>query len=259
MGLGAMQKLQLFVVIVLICVFLSACASNDAAEKDMAALKSQIIELQKSIADVNLRMEELSNSVFILQEQSKVNKEGIKRLAQPTVFIQPDPSAEAYLDPTQVEPNAPFPQGGNVSPAYGTQNIRGAIGESIPVQGASPGANGQFASAMASYKRNNFGLAVFDFTSFLAKNPNDAQAESALYYLGESYFRLNEFAQAAREWNKLLGRFPASERAAEVAYRIGLAYNALGEKDRAKTYFDLVLQKHGDTKWGQKAAAALRQ
>ena len=255
-----MKRSQFFILILTICVVASGCASNDAAQKDVDSLKSQFIEMQKSIADVNLRMEELTNSIFILQEQSKSNKEALKLVEQPKIHIQSEqPSAESFLDPDQGLLPGPLPQGGRANPGYGTDNIKGSIGEGPPVQESSSGASGAFASAMASYKKNNFGLAVFDFTNFLSKNRQDPKSEQAYYFLGLSYFRLNEFAQAAREWTVMLSRFPNGEKAAEVTYRVGLAYNALGERDNAKNHFDATVQKYAGTQWAQKAAAALRQ
>ena len=252
-------KLQFFIVILVGCSLVGGCAHKNPAQEDVEALKSQIIELQKSIADVNLRMEELANSIYILQEQSKSNKEAIKLVAQPKIYIQGEIPAESYLDDSQSQTPVPLPQGGNGMPEYGTDKIKGAVSAGIPVNEAGLGASSEFSSAMASYKKENFGLAVFDFTSFLSKNTNSPETEQALYYLGMSYLRLNEFAQAAREWNKLISRFSASARAPEVTYRIGTAYNALGEKERARTFFDLVIRKYQGSKWAGKAASALKQ
>jgi tol-pal system protein YbgF len=251
-------KVQLFIVITLFCGLVCGCASDEALKKDIASLNSQMVEMQKSIADTNLRMEEMSNSIFILQEQAKANKEQLKAMQQPKIYIQGETSAENHLDPSQSVDPAPLPQGGIPMPGYGAQNIQGGVSSSLPVNASLPGENSEFTSALASYRKNNYGLAVFDFSSFLTKNPNGAEAEQALYYLGMSYFKLNEFAQAVREWNKLLTRFPASSKGAEVAYRIGISYNALGDENHAKSFFDLVIEKYPGTEWAGKAKSALK-
>lgn len=222
----------------------AGCATNDAAKDESAKLQAQIIELQKSIADTNLRLEEMHNSIFILQEQTKANKAAISKVSQPNIYIQDSPSAENFLEPP---PAVPIPQGGtNTSGGFGAVTVNSAGSD-------------EFDSALSSYQKNNYGLAVFDFCSYLSKNGNSAKAEHALYYLGMSYFRLNEFAQAIREWNKLLSMYPAGQRTAEVSYRIGVAYNTLGDREKAGNYFDLVLRKYPNSEWSKKAATAIKQ
>ena len=114
-------------------------------------------------------------------------------------------------------------------------------------------------TALSNYRKKNFGLAVFDFNSFLTKNPSGPDAEKAFFFLGVSYFSLNEFAQAIREWNKLLKRFPSSSFAPETSYRIGLAYNAMEQREKAIRFFKLTIQKHQGSEWAEKAAAELKQ
>ena len=248
------NALRIFAVILGICMFSAGCATNDALKSEVTGLRSQVVELQKTLADTNLRMEELSNSIFILQERTKANKEALAEVTQPKIVISGDSAgpAERYL--VQQDAGTPLPQGG-----FGADNITGSIPSEMPVQQAQPAGSSELAAAKAGFQKNNYGLAVFDLTSFLAKNPSGPEQEEALYYLGMSYFQLNEFSQAIREWNKLLGRFPQSQWAAEATYRTGISYNALGNKTTARTFFDLTVQKYPNTSWAKKAAGALGQ
>lgn len=206
-------------------------------------MRSQMIEMQKSIADTNMRMEEMSNSIFILQEMTKANKAAIANVARPSITIQGGPNDSSIPsgfvpEEDPVTDPMPLPSGGGFLAAA---------------------TSGEYASALASYEKGNYGLAVFDFTGFVSKNPNNPELEQALYYLGMSYFQLNEFALAVEAWNKLLNKFPAGSKNDEVAYRIGVAFNTLGQRDRAKNYFDLVVQKYAGSDWAIKASNALKQ
>jgi TolA-binding protein len=245
-------KLHLFAICVVILVLGSGCAKDDLVRKDLDALRSQMVEMQKSIADTNLRMEELSNSIFILQERSKANTAALKDVAQPRIVIsQP---AESFLAPPT---NAPLPQGPVTSPNVGAAAIKSSVGTGLPVRQTGPVGGSAYASARASYSMASYGLAVFDFSAFLASHPSNSNAEQARYYLGMSYFKLNEYAQAAREFTQYLSDYPSGSRAAEVTYMAGLAYNAAGQPSQAKTFFDLTQKKYAGTPWATKAAQAL--
>ena len=247
-------KLYLYVVLLMALTQSLGCANNDQIEKDLASLRSQMIEMQKSNADMNLRMEELSNSIFILQERSKANTDAIKDVSQPRIVIQDIP-AENHLT---AMPSDPLPQGPVQSPSFGTAAIKSSVGVGIPVQASGLSGSNTFDSARQSYSQDNFGLAVFDFSAFLQKNPTGPQAQQARYFLGMSYFKLNEYGQAAREFTRYLSDYPAGARAAEVTYMAGLAYNAAGQPDQARTFFDLAAKKYPGTVWATKAARATK-
>ncbi len=240
------ELLYLFCIVPAILVLSFGCASDKALQKEITDINSQMIEMQKSIADTNMRMEEMNNSIFILQEMAKANKDEINKIKRPTITIQ----------------------GGSVDGAIppGLDSDRGIQMNTIPLplgEGGVLESNGaprgkEFASALESYNKGNYGLAVFDFSGFISKNPGSPDLEQALYYLGMSYFNLNEFALSIREWRKLLNKFPRGRRSAETAYRIGVAYNTLGQIDKGKNYFDLVIQNYAGSQWAKKASDALK-
>lgn len=238
-------KLRLFYIVLLCCGCLSGCKSDNALKAEIDGLKVQVIELQKSIADVNLRMEEVSNTIFILQEQAKANREAVKSLTQPKIYIQGETPTQSHSLLNESVTPAPLPQGGRVDENFNT----------------APTANvsGGLATALSNYRKRNYGLAVFDFNSYLSKNQTGPNTEKALFFLGMSYFSLNEFAQAVREWKKLIMQFPSSSFAAETNYRIGLAYQAMGQDAQAKRFFTLTIQKHQGSEWAARAAAELKQ
>lgn len=258
MGSVMMNKSKLIAAILFCGVLFFGCANDEAVKKDMGELKSQIIEMQKSIADTNLRMEELSNSIFILQEGTKSNKEALNRMRQPTIVIQEHNPAERNLYADQDAVNEPLPQGGQMTPNYGTDSIKGSVATTLPVSEAPLSGTSEFDMARGNFIKKNYGLAVFDFNSFLSKNPSGQQGEQAQYYLGMSYFNLNEFSQAVREWNTFLQRYPSSTLTPDVTYHIGVAYNTLGEKEKARTFFDQVVEKYKGTPWAAKAAGAMQ-
>ncbi len=90
-----MRSNRSIIVVLATALFLVAvgCAQHQAPVDQFKETQAQMAELQKSLANMNLRLEELNNSVFILQETSKANRESIRELKRdqqkPTVFITP--------------------------------------------------------------------------------------------------------------------------------------------------------------------------
>ena len=234
---------------------LCSCASTKALQKQNDELKAQLIEMQKSLANLNLRIEELSNSVFILQESSKAAKDAIKDIraqtTQPLVVMSESSGQD------------PYPRGGDtgrtiVSPGVGLSATGPSINPEPPVLSNYPsGVDSKLAEALEQYKKGNYGLAVYDLSAYLASDAGAKDAQTARFYLAESYFKLKEFSQALQEYIKLLQLSPKGKFAPTALFRCGLASQALGDKGKAQYYFSEVSKQFPSSKEARLASEEL--
>lgn len=231
---------------------LCSCAATKQARKDNEELRAQLIEMQKSVANLNLRMEELSNSVFILQESSKASKDALKELraqtTQPVVVVsETDPYARGG------EAGKPM-----VSPGVGLSATGPSVNPEPPVLTNFPaGVDSKLASALDQFKKGNYGLAVYDLSAYLAADPGSKDAQTARFYLAESYFKLKEFGQALQEYTKLLQLNPKGKYAPTVLFRCGLISQALGDSSKARYYFTEVTKQFPSSKEARLAGEEL--
>lgn len=245
-------------VLALCAVFATGCMTNYARTQDVDKMRAQMTELQQSMAHLNLRMEELNNSVMILQETARANRESIRGLQtdleKPTIYVAPAPMADT-------NPTRPLPQGGEMS--RGVTDMPRAMSFPIPYTGVgskspiaptsvatSPepakGASTALEPAVRQFQDGNYGLAAYDLAAYLAANPNAADSAQARYYLAESYYQLGDFAQAAREYGLVLAR-GAGSLGAKATLRAGQCFAAQGQTAKSEELFRKVVAQYPGT------------
>ena len=74
-----------------------------------------------------------------------------------------------------------------------------------------------YAAAMASFRADEHGQAVLEFTDLIDKFPKHTLASSAQYWIGEAYYRQRDFNQAVTEFQKVPDLYPQSAQVAGVA------------------------------------------
>ena len=245
-------------VLALCAVFATGCMTQYARTQDVDKMRAQMTEMQQSMAHLNLRMEELNNSVMILQETARANRESIRGLQtdleKPTIYVAQTPAMDT-------NPTRPLPQGGDV--ARGGPAMPQAMSFPIPYTGvgskspitptagvSSPEAAGASSPALEpavrQFQGGNYGLAAYDLAAYLAANPNAADSTQARWYLAESYYQLGDFAQAAREYGLVLAR-GAGSLGAKATLRAGQCFAAQGLTAKSEEMFRKVVAQYPGT------------
>ncbi len=88
------------------------------------------------------------------------------------------------------------------------------------------------------FNQHNYEDALKQFNDFLAKNPDDPAAATALVNQGDCYYRLQYYEQAVESWTTLLKRFPEAPEAEEAMYRIADTRFGLGRFDDAAAAYE---------------------
>jgi len=242
-----MRSNRSIIVVLATALFLVAvgCAQHQAPVDQFKETQAQMAELQKSLANMNLRLEELNNSVFILQETSKANRETIRELKRdqqkPTVFITPGPGDRR---PSVL----PLPQGGGsripLNAGFQTNPPANSGIAAIPASGVKENA---FESGSRQFREGRYGLAAYDLGAFLAKNPGSTNVPHARFRLAESYYRLGDHSLAAREYGLLLSA-GAGSYAAKATVRSAQCFQALGQTAKARSLFKKVVSRYPGTR-----------
>lgn len=242
----------IFVFLGLVC----GCAHNVVPPEGLKGSSARAAELQKSIANLNIRLEELNNSVFILQEATKANREAIRKIKHevntPSIIITPStgPVSSAY---------APLPQGGESTRAKGYGGYSSpayAPSHAATAKTKSGSQSGELRDAVKHFQRGHYGLAAYDLAAILSRRPSQRDAVTARYYLAESYFKLGDHAQAIREYEVLLGGNPGSF-GAKATLRSAQCHQKLGRLEKSRRIYSEVITRYPNTAEAKIAAAEL--
>jgi TolA-binding protein len=88
------------------------------------------------------------------------------------------------------------------------------------------------------FNQHNYENALKQFNDFLANNPDDPAAATALVNQGDCYYRLQYYEQAIESWMTLLKRFPEAPEVEEAMYRIADTRFGLGRFDSAAAAYE---------------------
>ena len=252
-GLGA----SLLLVPVLLAATTAGCGTGEKNRRqaEMDALTSQIQELRKGQEQTAKEVGRLAGEVKALDAQAAflVGEAKVSATEREQVkgAIQQHEAAlrelRSTLDETSqkvgslsVPPPAPPVAKPPATPA----------GRDVP-------ADKLYATAMASFRADEHGQAVLEFTELIDKFPKHPLAASAQYWIGEAYYRQRDFNQAVTEFQKVPELYPQSQPVPEALLKLGMCYRALHDLPRARESWELVVKAHPKTDAATQARALL--
>jgi tol-pal system protein YbgF len=106
-----------------------------------------------------------------------------------------------------------------------------------PRSSTDPSAEESYKAAYADFTKGNYTLAVAGFREFIRQNPDSPQADSAQYWIGESYFSIGRAAASAgqperardalersvREFRRVFVNYPGGRQVPTALYKEALA------------------------------------
>jgi tol-pal system protein YbgF len=228
----------------LIAATAAGCGTGEQARQaEMAALRSQIDELKKSQVQVSNDLGRVSGELKALDAQAAFlvgeTKASAQEREQLKAAIQQQDgtlrSLRSAVDETNqkvaalsVPPPAPAPAGKPAASAIGKETS----------------AEKMYQTAMTSFRAEEHGQAVLEFTELIEKFPKHALSASAQYWIGEAYYRQRDYNQALAEFQKVTELYPQSPPVAEALLKIGMCYRALHDVPRAKETWEQVVKSY---------------
>jgi len=87
-----------------------------------------------------------------------------------------------------------------------------------------------YETAFGLYRAGKYADAIDRFQAFLQTHPSSEFADNALFWMGESYFKLNDFEQAAVAFDRVVKRFPNGNKVPDALYRQGVSLQEIGTR-----------------------------
>lgn len=214
---------------------------DQGSKTKYAGVKSEISGLKQEIRTLTGRIDELHHMLESLNSGVKKLEAGINRLDEKTT---------SHTDRIiRLEDYLGFEQ---------RRHDPGISGNTTVIKKVIP-ANDLYSRAKEAFDKNKFEPARIGFHQFISKYPDSENADNALFWIGETYFRERNYKKAILEYQKVIEKYPKGNKVAAALLKQGLAFNHIGEGSNAKLILNELARRFPKSKEADIARTNLKK
>ncbi len=251
------------------------CASKGLDQK-MVDLKRSDLSLRTELKDQTQRLDDLSNSLMIIQDRLETLKLEVDRAPVRTPYRKPvtsvapkpvrRPKQKKYVKPEE----SLLGVGGVVNDSLPTirlsnRDLKGGISQAKPKEQIASKDKGNpeviqaYNQAYQQFEEEEYLQAVELLTRFVKRYPQHIYADNATYWIGESYFQTKDYKKAAFQFEKLVTRFPRGNKVPDALLRAGSCYLQMSNQGAAKRVLGQLIEQYPRSVAAQKARDYIRR
>jgi tol-pal system protein YbgF len=251
----------------------NAMADSDSAfvavQAQFSQLSRTVLDQQQELRDLQREVRELRGASELLTHQleeaqraqrnlySDMDKRiarleaGTPPAAQATTGAPALPDSNPVTNPT---PPAPIPSA-TTPDAVPPTNL------TLPPLGSAANSQEQlaFQEAFKLLQAEKYEQAGTALAAFVRQYPQSSQADSAQYWLGESFYARRDFSHALQTFTQLLTQYPNSNKRAHALLKIGFTYAELQDAAKAQQILEYVRDNYPSTSQARLAVERLQQ
>jgi tol-pal system protein YbgF len=233
----------------------AGCASGDAERSRRSA---EVADLHGQFAEVKKNQDAASRERARLAEQVKAID------AQQAFVLVETKAVRQELDQLQKEVGQLASALRELRLAVEDVERKAAVPPAVaakPGSGGAPEASAEkrYASAMASFRSEELGQAVVEFTEIVDRFPQHPLASNSQFWIGEVAYRQRDFRQALVEFQKVVDGYAQSPQVPEALLKLGLCHRALKDTAAARESFERVVKNYPGTNAASQARTLLSQ
>ena len=218
----------------------SVPAADSSVQKQLDAQQRAMLEVQNQLDFYNQQIASLRGDIEKLQYDLKKVKE---QMANAAAASPATPAAQnAASSQTQSSSS-----GSNNAAAQSGTNQAASQNSGFTLEGNLKTADAQAKAAYDNaYKfvtANNLAAAEKEFAAYLQSYPDNSLTPNAWYWLGQVQYKQNKLDDARVSFLNV-ARFTATPKRPDSLYKLGLISKLKGDKDKAKQFFELVINKY---------------
>lgn len=237
-------------------------------EAQLEDLRSQVAEMNRRLTDAHVRIEEMSNRMFLIQEQlsSATPGEGASASRRlPVVKLVPGARGEEEGQAAMGDAQMLTSAGNHVTnqPDSGEAPILISNWPTAPVSPPPAGAlrrpeasaeKTAYDEALATLKGGDSNGAITAFAAFLRRYPESRYAGNAIFWTGVAHVEQQEYALALDEFERVISE-RHTHKAADALYYKGLCLMRSGRHEAAVSTWRKLISRFPD----HEAATRARQ
>lgn len=197
----------------------------------------QMTQMEENVRSLNGRLDMLEHNLKALEDKmGNINKDIDLRLNMLEGKGMTTASSDLSVASAKAEPAKKFEA--QVATAAPAAILGGEIakGDALPeVNTKSP--DQIYQEGLDAIKVGDFDLSAARFTTLLTKYPDNALADNAQYWLGESYYGKKDYTKAAVAFATGYEKYKNGHKGADNILKLGMSMQMLGKKDEACTAF----------------------
>lgn len=204
-------------------ILLNGCANTELLEQRITRLEEENAALRKETTDINIKLEETNNILYVMQDKITEQAKSIDELKNSTLVKT---AKEGATVPQKVQ--------------------------------AVDSAEERYRDSLDLLHSGKVDAAEQGFRDFLEKYPEHPYADNAQYWLGECFYTRKDYNSAITEFNLVLTNYSHGDKICDATLKIGYSYIQLGDVDNGAKYLNEVISNCNNTPVAQKAAEKLK-
>ncbi len=116
-----------------------------------------------------------------------------------------------------------------------------------------------YARAKQAYDQGNTAQARKGFEELIQRYPSSANAASAQFWIGETFFREKAYEKAILEYQKVIEKYPKGNKVPGALLKQGFAFLALGDKVNSRLILEEVVRKYPQAPEAKLASDKLKE
>ncbi|MFH1017186.1 MAG: tol-pal system protein YbgF [Pseudomonadota bacterium] len=279
---------------VAVAVVAVGCGAPKRVDQSLTNLEKTSAQLRSENEELRKRLEDLSSEVLVLQDRletlkihverepealprlAKTTKAGVKNVSGKTQVAQ---RKEILLETEEEEPfltrnnprDSKLPtlqlsnrdlarvekRGAAASPTTPTAAKTTAPVPSEPAgqRQENPEATKAYNEAFKKYEDGNFKEAIAALGQFADHFQTHTYADNAVFWIGESFFKMQDYQRAAAEFERVVTEFPGGNKVPDAMLRVGDCYVRLSRPEEALKAYEKIISAYPRSVAAEKARA----
>ncbi len=209
----------------------------------------QIVELKKSLSQVNMRLEELNNKFLLLQEKVESNKQKISELGgSPQSAKRGNAIIKASSD-------SEVPENLKIVRLKSAHSVKKKITKSSTKHQPTP--EGLYNRGQNLFLSGKYANARAVFEELVKRFPRHTLADNALYWSGETYYSTERYEEAVMKFTEAADRYPGENKAPDALLKAGFSYIELGKTLKGTTLLTRLSELYPESEASDKAKKKL--
>lgn len=230
------------------------CATVPPAERPLVEKDFELVDLKRSLAETNMKIEELNNKFMLLQERvsnAEVADASLRRLS----VDDPEDLKVVKLTDEEDTSDEELPV-----IALSNKDLKGVSGD-----GATDGNGAEtetaediYLSGQNYFFSGDYELARSEFERLVSNFPSHTLSDNALYWAGESYYSRQDFESAMSFFERVVKDYPMENKAPDAMLKVGLCQLELGDEEAADKTLRELIRKYPHSPASLKAVQRLK-
>ncbi|MDD5435074.1 MAG: tol-pal system protein YbgF [Nitrospira sp.] len=233
----------------------SAEQTKEMTAKAGDEVRDSVDKLQKNQADFEIRFDQVSTDVQVIQGNLEENSHKIMEFSED--MDNQNAALEELtrkLEAVEARLNTALSAASSATSGPPPENKKDTV---ISAPAVTP--SDIYNQAYKDYLAGNYDLAITGFTNYLSHAPDGNLAPNSVYWIGESYYSKGEYQNALNQFKKFTDGYPRSDKLAGALLKMGYACEKMGNMEMAKVYLKKVIEQFPNTQEASHAKVKLAE